>query len=60
MLVRYFLCTFNHIGMNIDSSHTILVCNLQDKKDWHVTTFHGAWVEGYNAGGCGQPPNEGE
>ena len=31
----------------------------QGKRDWHVSSFHGAWVKGVTAGGCGAPPNQG-
>ena len=37
----------------------ILEIFFQGKHKWNVACYHGEWVKGVNAGGCGAPPNEG-
>lgn len=33
---------------------------LQGSKKWHTWSYHGAWIRGVTAGGCGYPPNQGQ
>ena len=32
----------------------------QDVRVWNETSFHGEWVKGVSAGGCGNPPHRGD
>lgn len=37
----------------------VVYCLLQSSKNWEVKPYHGSWVKGVTAGGCGAPPHQG-
>ncbi|KAK2189008.1 hypothetical protein NP493_110g00003 [Ridgeia piscesae] len=50
----------------VDNFNTLEMCHLntdlvhggKGKHTWDVACYHGEWVKGVNAGGCGAPPDE--
>ncbi len=38
---------------------SVIMIYFQIKKEWHVVSFHGEWLPGFSAGGCGNEPHKG-
>ncbi|ELU01678.1 hypothetical protein CAPTEDRAFT_182806 [Capitella teleta] len=54
------------LGDWLDNFHTVQICHMTPdtvkggggRCEWSVSAFHGAWLPGVTAGGCGAPPNQ--